>query len=102
MSEQPIFPGVFVSMGMPNQATMEAMNRATREWEMRAARGECSWICSDCCMTFSGGMPDTCAHGHQTCTDIIQRDKQQAQQRHGEGGSDGADGGTRTPLGTPG
>jgi hypothetical protein len=57
---------------------ISAMDKATREWEARAARGECSWICSDCCMTFSEGMPDACAHGHQNCTDIIQRDKRAA------------------------
>lgn len=54
------------------------MDRVTREWEMRAARGECGWICSSCCDSYPKGMPDACGHGHQECTDIIQRDKRNA------------------------
>ena len=54
------------------------LNRVTREWEARAARGECSWICSDCCCSFAEGMPDECPHGQQRCTDIIQRNKAEA------------------------
>jgi hypothetical protein len=59
---------------------ISAMDKVTREWEMRAARGECSWVCADCCSTFPAGMPDACDHGHQNCTDIIQRDKRAAAQ----------------------
>ena len=58
--------------------TIEAMNKATQEWETRAARGECGWICSDCCCNFPDGMPDACPHGHQRCTDILMRDKTEA------------------------
>ena len=47
----------------------------TDEWTMRAARGECAWVCSDCCMSFPDGIPDACAHGIQQCTNIIARDK---------------------------
>jgi len=47
-------------------------------WDMKAARGECAWICSDCCQSFPSGMPDECCHGVKDCTDIIQRDKQLA------------------------
>lgn len=54
---------------------IEKMNVETRAWENRAARGECGWICSDCCCEFPKGMPDACLHGHQQCTEIIQRDK---------------------------
>ena len=58
--------------------TIEAMNIATREWTAKAARGECAWICSDCCCSFPGGMPDECLYGDQRCTDIITRDKANA------------------------
>ena len=59
-------------------ATIDAMNKATREWTAKAARGECGWICSDCCCSFPEGMPDECANGDQRCTDIIKRDKVEA------------------------
>lgn len=58
--------------------TINEIDRLTNEWTAKAARGECAWICSDCCCTFSEGMPNECAHGHQSCTDIIQRDKENA------------------------
>lgn len=51
------------------------MDRITNDWTNRAARGECEWICASCCQSFSEGMPDACAYGHQSCTDIITRDK---------------------------
>lgn len=72
-------PGVFIASADENlAATIDTMNKLTQEWTMRAARGECSWVCSDCCMTFPAGMPDACAHGQQVCTDIITRDKAEA------------------------
>ena len=51
------------------------MDRVTRDWTMRAARQECGWICSDCCLTFQDGMPDECPHNHAACTNTITRDK---------------------------
>lgn len=54
---------------------ISAMDKATQEWTMRAARGECAWVCADCCFTFHEGMPDACEHGHQGRTNIIKRDK---------------------------
>jgi hypothetical protein len=59
-------------------AAIAHMDTVTREWEMRAARGECAWVCADCCITFPDGMPSECTHGHQGCTEIIQRDKADA------------------------
>lgn len=52
-----------------------AMNDEMRGWTDRAARGECGWICSDCCCSDPKGMPDECFHGHEACTAIIRRDK---------------------------
>lgn len=77
--------GVFIAEagGGSFDEAISAMDKATHEWEMRAARGECSWICADCSMTFPEGMPAACAHGHQACTDIIQRDKRVAAQEAG-------------------
>jgi hypothetical protein len=72
------FPGINIFIGEPSTAQIDALDRETREWEMRAARGECSWVCADCCCSFSQGMPDACVHGHQGCTDIILRDKREA------------------------
>lgn len=51
------------------------MDQATLDWTMRAARKECGWICSDCCLTFQDGMPDVCPHNHTACSDTITRDK---------------------------
>lgn len=58
--------------------TLKVMNKATNEWTMKAARGECAWVCSDCGCSFPSGMPDTCEYDDQRCTDIIQRDKKDA------------------------
>ena len=54
------------------------MDKATRDWTAKAARGECGWICSDCCMSDPQGMPDACFHKNERCTEIIQRDKRDA------------------------
>lgn len=49
-------------------------------WTMSAARGECSWICADCCQSFPQGMPDACPNSTTNgCIEIIQRDKRWAQ-----------------------
>lgn len=61
---------------------IEMMNKLTKAWEMRAARGECSWVCGDCCVSFVEGMPNACVHGHQSCTDIIESYKIAATKEH--------------------
>lgn len=58
--------------------TLSSMDQITNDWTAKAARGECGWVCSDCCSSFPDGMPDECAHGQQQCTHIIQRDKRAA------------------------
>jgi hypothetical protein len=63
---------------------IEGMNKATRDWTYRAARGECEWICSDCCLSDPSGMPDKCFCGHDGCTAIIQRDKREAMREGNE------------------
>ena len=75
-----IFPGVFVANadGDSLKEVISNMDIATRAWESRAARGECAWICADCCVTFPDGMPDECEWGHSSCTEIIVHDKIQA------------------------
>ena len=72
--------GIFITdMNSPDFGkTLEALDAATNEWTQRAARGECGWVCSDCCDSFPDGMPDTCAHDLKGCTDIIKRDKKYA------------------------
>lgn len=71
--------GIFV---LPSEGvqlkTLDELNRVTHEWELRAARGECAWICSSCCVTFQEGMPDACAHGQAECTQIITANKAEA------------------------
>jgi hypothetical protein len=57
---------------------IEELDRLTREWTYAAARGETSWICSDCGASFPDGMPDECAYGHESCTRILKRDKEKA------------------------
>ena len=72
--------GIFITTatGKALEDQISLMDKLTNEWTMRAARGECAWICSDCCMSFLGGMPDACGHDSQRCTDIIARDKADA------------------------
>ena len=71
-------PGVIVANTSNLNATISYMDKITNEWMMKAARGECSWVCSDCCCTDPSGMPDECFHGLSWCTAIIQRDKKEA------------------------
>lgn len=75
-----MWPGLFVKAVKTENLNkhLEAMNASTRAWELKAARGECAWICADCSCSFPEGMPDACEHGHQSCTDLIKRDKQEA------------------------
>lgn len=56
---------------------LSELNKITTEWNMKAAKGECSWICADCSCSFPEGMPDQCLHGHEKCTQLIIRDKQE-------------------------
>ncbi|WP_038995129.1 hypothetical protein [Pseudomonas putida] len=65
-------------------AHIEGMNKDMRDWTDQAARGECGWICSDCCCSDPKGMPDACFHGHAACTAIIQRDKQSSMREGNE------------------
>lgn len=58
--------------------SLAAMNKSTRDWELRAARGECGWICADCLQTAPEGMPDKCLMDQDRCTELIQRDKREA------------------------
>ncbi len=76
-----MIPGIFVAVddtGSEMSGILSEMDKITNEWTMKAARGECSWVCSDCCSVVAEGMPDTCVHDIQRCTDIIQRDKKHA------------------------
>ena len=67
--------GIFVSPLHNTEKLFAAMNSIFNEFTDRAARGECQWICSDCCCSFDDGMPDVCVHGDARCTEIIKRDK---------------------------
>ena len=55
--------------------TFAVMRAEMIDYTMKAARGECAWICSSCCGSDQRGMPDECFGGVQWCTDIITRDK---------------------------
>lgn len=74
-----MIPGIVVT-DAATPKFMDALNKATHDWTMRAARGECGWICSSCCGSSDSGMPDECFYGDKTCNDIIKRDKLQASQ----------------------
>lgn len=63
---------------------ISSMDKATREWTNQAARGECGWICSDCCMSDPKGMPDACLCDDARCSEIIKRDKHLAMQAGNE------------------
>lgn len=64
-----------------NSSAVDLADNLMHDWANRAARGECGWICPDCCCTFPEGMPNECEHGYQTCTDIIRRDKRIAERK---------------------
>jgi hypothetical protein len=68
-----------VVVTMTDSAT--GIDAETKSWTLAAARGEVPWVCADCGASFSGGMPDQCVYGHQSCTDIIQRDKREAKEQ---------------------
>lgn len=70
--------GVTVVEGGVKPEVMAIMDSRMLDWTLRAARGECGWVCADCCQSFSEGMPDACCHGHESCTSIIKRDKELA------------------------
>ena len=79
------FPGIVIAEGGVSKQFLSALDKATNAWTMRAARGECEWICSGCCTSDHRGMPDECFHGNADCTRIIQRDKAAAIQEAKEG-----------------
>ncbi len=64
------------------ETTLDDLNKTTNDWTDRAARSECGWICADCCASFPDGMPDECACGHESCTNIIKRDKKEAYEKY--------------------
>lgn len=61
--------------GSNKEELIAHMNKVTSDWTSQAARGECGWICADCCSSFPKGMPDECDYGDDRCTGIIKRDK---------------------------
>lgn len=63
---------------------LKSLSEDTRNWELRAARGEAPWICSSCCCGSADGMPDKCYHGLPECDNIINRNKQDAMQAGNE------------------
>ena len=72
--------GIHIStMGNNPEKLFSVMDSIFNDMTEKAARGECAWICSDCCCSFDDGMPDVCVHGDARCTEIIQRDKAAAQ-----------------------
>jgi hypothetical protein len=76
--------GIFVTTKNSLEDQIEQLNQETRDWTMRAARGECYWTCADCGSGFQDGMPDECAYGDQRCTEIIMRDKAEALRHNNE------------------
>jgi len=70
------FPAIFISADTPEN--LDGMNTAMKEYTLKAARGECAWVCSSCGASCAIGMPDACIGGDQSCTDIITRDKAEA------------------------
>lgn len=71
--------GIVIISTDDDQLDISTMDSYTREWTKEAAKGNCGWICSDCCCVFPEGMPDECAHGDELCTSIIKRDKAMSQ-----------------------
>lgn len=60
--------------------SVETFSILSDEWVLRAARGECSWICTRCLYSFEYGMPDACACGEAACTTYIRETKERAAQ----------------------
>lgn len=70
-----MIPGIFVTQKV-DDAFLDSLNKATREWEAKAAKCECGWICASCCVSFPNGMPNACEHGDEGCTKIIMKWKE--------------------------
>jgi len=66
-----------IHLGPVTDAVFAEMNKLTNEWDTKAAKGECGWICSDCCQSFPAGMPDACCCGYESCTKWFTEFKQQ-------------------------
>lgn len=62
---------------------IKSADAVTKAAFAKAARGECAWICPDCCVVFPDGMPDACAHGLPDCTACLMRDKEAAAHERG-------------------
>lgn len=62
----------------PELPDLSALNKATYDLQLRAARGECAWVCPSCSCGDHRGMPDECMHGNAHCTELIKRDKAEA------------------------
>lgn len=74
--------GIFIAASDSQpEKLFSVMDSIFRTMTEKAALGECAWCCSDCCTYFPDGMPDKCPHNCQRCTDIIQRDKVEAQSK---------------------
>lgn len=65
----------FAAQNKALKETIQLMDTIMHHYTLKAARGESSWVCSDCCVVVPEGMPGTCPHGLQKCTSIIKRDK---------------------------
>jgi hypothetical protein len=63
---------------MMGKEVIEVMDKLTKDWTMRAAKGECAWVCADCCASFPEGMPDECLYDNERCNRILKRDKDEA------------------------
>jgi hypothetical protein len=66
-----------VHIGPATDAVVAEMDQLMLDFDTKAAKGEGPWICSDCCASFSGGMPNTCCCGHESCTTWLADFKQQ-------------------------
>lgn len=66
---------------------LEQLDEATNAWFMAAARGECGWICPDCCMSDPKGMPTVCLCNPdmESCNKILARDHAEARKHKPEG-----------------
>lgn len=68
------FVAVASGKGEVSQSVISAMDKMTNDWFSAAARGECGWICPDCCMSDHKGMPAFCMCGSPGCDRLLVRD----------------------------
>ena len=74
------FSKVFAKLFVKKEQTQlpSLIKKEMTEEYARQALNQKPWACSDCTVSFSTGMPDTCLYNQPWCNKVIKRDKAEA------------------------